>query len=301
MLTSGRMTSRFPTRMGNALLATRLEQSLSFLRTDFQVPVSDQGRHEKALDILRTPDLPATVAPNRILAAYRLAWETFLIVAAAREDHQNVASPYTQERLMTFSGGPLEAEGRDGSPRDVQFELNVATRFRLASCTVYDGEPDILLLYGRETVGIAAKRIRSLNPKQLRRHAKKAAAQIDDSQMRGWVALNLDTRFGDIVYDGGDGSTLPARFTAAFDAVSEALDEIQSPNVIGHMMFGYSERLQPTIRTDPARLHFEVPFRWMCIPRGDGDEALFSEFSRGWAERFDRRMIDMQRPEFTRL
>ena len=159
--------------MGNALLATRLKQSISLLRKQFHVPVSDQGRHEKALGILTTPDLPEAVESNRLLAAHRLAWETFLIVAAALEDHRNVASPYTQKRLTEFAGGPLGTEGRDGGPRDVQFELNIATHFRLASCTVYDGEPDILLLYGRETVGIAAKRVRSLKPKQLRTHAKK--------------------------------------------------------------------------------------------------------------------------------
>ncbi|MCY4400661.1 MAG: hypothetical protein OXE96_15175 [Gemmatimonadetes bacterium] len=287
--------------MGNTLLAARLEKSLSFLSTQLHVPVPNHGRHKKALDVLADPDLVENVAPNRILAAHRLAWETFLIVAAALEDRRNGASPYTQRRLRTFVKGPLEREGRDGSPRNVQFELTVATHFRLASCTVYDGEPDILLLFGQEKVGIAAKRVRSLNPTQLRKRAKEAAEQIDKSKMRGWVALNLDTRVADIAYDGGDGGATTEKLSRAFDEVSETLAALGSPNVLGHMMFGYLASWHPPVGSDPAGLHFGVPFRWMCIPRRDGDEALFSTFSRGWAERFDRRMVAMQRPTFNRL
>ena len=293
--------NKFPTRMGNILLAKRLYRSLYFLPKHLHVRVPDHGRHKKALDILTAPDLVETVAPNRILAAHRLAWETFLIVAAALEDRRNDTSPYTRERLATFVRGPLENEGRDGKPRDVQFELTIATHFRLASCTVYDGEPDILLLFGQEKVGIAAKRVRSLNPTQLRRHAKKAAKQIDNSKMRGWVALNLDTRVEEIGYDGSDDGEVTPRLNKAFDAVSETLAAIQSPNVLGHMMLGYLARWQPAVGNDPAGLHFAMPFRWMCIPRRDGDEALFNAFSRGWAERFDQRMDVMQRPEFNQL
>lgn len=301
MLGSRWTINGFPARMGNTLLAARLKKSLSFLRTHLHVPVPDHGRHQKALAILTTPNLVETVAPNRILAAYRLAWETFLIVAAALEDRRNGASPYTQKRLTTFVRGPLEDEGRDGSPRNVQFELTIATQFRLASCTVYDGEPDILLLFGQETVGIAAKRVRSLNPTQLRRRAKKAADQIDNSKMRGWVALNLDTRVEQIAYDGNDGGAVAASLSRAFDAVSETLAAIQSPNVLGHMMLGYLASWQPAVGSDPAGLHFGMPFRWVCIPRRDGDEALFNTFSRRWAERFDQRMVAMQRSEFNRL
>lgn len=287
--------------MGNTLLATRLQESLSFLRTELRVPVPGHGRHKKALDVLTDPNLVENVAPNRILAAHRLAWETFLIVAAAQEDRRNGASPYTRKRLTTFVKGPLEIEGRDGRPRNVQFELTVATNFRLASCAVYDGEPDILLLFGQETVGIAAKRVRSLNPTQLRKRAKEAAEQIDNSEMRGWVALNLDARVVDIAYDGSDGGAIREDLSRAFDAVSATLATLGSPNVLGHMMFGYLASWHPAVGSDPAGLHFGVPFRWMCIPRREGDEALFSTFSRCWAERFGQRMVAMQRPTFNRL
>lgn len=287
--------------MGNTLLATRLEKSLSFLRTQLRVHVPRHGRHIKALDVLTDRNLVENVKPNRILAAHRLAWETFLIVAAALEDRRNTASPYTRKRLATFVKGPLEIEGRDGSPRNVQFELTVATHFRLASCAVYDGEPDILLLFGQETVGIAAKRVRSLNPTQLRKRAKEAAEQIDNSKMRGWVALNLDARVADIAYDGSGGGAITEELGRAFDVVSEALATLGSPNVLGHMMFGYLASWHPAVGSDPAGLHFGVPFRWMCIPRRDGDEALFNTFSRSWAERFDQRMVAMQRPTFNRL
>lgn len=301
MLDSRWMIDKFPTRMGNLLLADRLRESLAFLRERLRVPVPDHGRHKKALGILVAPNLVETVAPNRILAAHRLAWETFLIVAAALEDRRNNASPYTPERLKTFVRGPLEGQGQNDGPRDVQFELIIATHFRLASCAVYDGEPDILLRFGQETVGIAAKRVRSLKPMQLRRHAKKAAEQIDNSKMRGWVALNLDTRVEQITYDGSDDGAITARLSRAFDAVSDTLDEIRSPNVLGHMMLGYLASWQPAVGGDPAELHFGMPFRWMCIPRRDGDKALFNTFSRFWAERFDRRMVVMQQPDFNQL
>ncbi len=301
VLDSGWSTNKVPAQMGFALLAARLEEALEFLRTRFHMVVPAQGRHNEALAILKAPDPAAAGSPDQIVAAHRLAWETFLIVAGALEDIGNPKSAYTEERLRGFVRGPLEDEGRDGSPRDLQFELTVATHFRIASCTVCDGEPDISLLFGREVVGVAAKRVRSLNASQLRRHAKKAAEQINRSGMRGWVALNLDTRIEPIEYDGRDSQSVRETLSGAFNAVTQTLHTLEQPHdILGHMMFGYLASWHPA-GSDRPGLHFGVPFRWMCIPRTDADEALFTTFSRSWAERFDRRMVHMQRPDFTHL
>ena len=285
--------------MSSALLAGRLQQALDFLTNYLRVPVGS-GRHREALSVLKSSF--EKMETDRVLAAFRLAWETFLIVVAAMEDAKNPRTPFTRERLEKLVKGPLVDEGRDGGPRNIQFELLVASHFRLAGCSVYDGEPDIVLLYGQEKVGLAVKRVRSLKPAQLLRHAKKAADQVHRSNMRGWIVLNVDSRVDNIDYNESDHETAIANFSDAFDVVSEDLRTAETRGyVLGHMMSGYVDRWKPASEACAAELHFATPFRWKCIARNDVDEQLFNTFSRSWAERFDRRMKVVRDPRFTGL
>lgn len=141
--------ARGPSSVGSAHLEKRLEESLRVLADQFRVSVPKAGRHQDALDVLgywnisEDPiDLTDHVQLQRISEAHRLAWETFFITVAAVEDRRNSVSPFTPEALQVMMAGDLIEEGRDGLPRNIQFELFVAATLRLPGASVMGGEPD---------------------------------------------------------------------------------------------------------------------------------------------------------------
>lgn len=148
-----------PDRVGSGLLEIRLRESLDNLSRVFKVSVPQQGRHHDALELLRrwnesgTPlDLSNEAELVRLTAAHRLSWETFLITVAADMDRHNPRTPFTAEKLTEMLGSDLVVEGRNSAPRNMLFELYVAGTLRLPGCSVFDGEPDLLFLYGTAVV-----------------------------------------------------------------------------------------------------------------------------------------------------
>jgi hypothetical protein len=232
--------------------------------------------------------------------AHRLAWETFLITVAAHQDRRNRRTPFTAEQFGLMMGGDLVGEGRHSTPRDTQFELYVAATLRLAGATVRRGEPDLRLLYGPEETGIAVKRIRSLNPDQVQKNARDAAKQIAGEGLRGWIALNLDSRFARIS-GGQPEDTLLRDMEAVFDSVGRALRRpAGKPHVLGFMLFGYVIDWQPpTPGEDAPRLHFSPPMRWYALTEDAGEVLLFDDFTREWSERMSKRLDVLTSRHFT--
>lgn len=298
-----------PDRIGSGLLEVRLTESLEHIESRFGVPVPSQGRHREAVKVLarwneaRDPiDLSDIEELDRIAASHRLAWETFLITVAAIEDRRNPTTPFTTDRFKSLLGGHLIDEGRDGSPRNTQFELFVAAHFRLASCTVHFGEPDLRLLYGGELVGVAVKRVRSLNPDQVQKHARKAAQQIEATGSRGWIAMNLDSRFADVDYDQPEMDLLKD-FEDKFDAVGAALQRTtMKPHVLGFLLFGHVHSWRPPEGgTTAPRLHSAPPLRWFRLVDDAADVALFETFSGALADRMATRSKLLASKNFTGL
>jgi hypothetical protein len=213
----------------------------------------------------------------RVGAAHRTAWETFLIVYAAQQTHRRT-TPFTSDKLRLMLGGADVAEGRNTIARDTQFELYIAAMFTLAGASVSRGEPDLRFLFGPEKVGVAAKRVSSLQPAQLKRHVNKAVEQIRQSRLRGFVAVNLDSRFGTVKLSNGR-DRLIADFEQAFDELNVHLTTMQGePNVIGVMVHGYVTEW--SFENEPPTLATSAPFRWHFWPDDAGQQLLFDQFSR---------------------
>lgn len=293
--------------MGSAHLARRLEEALDHLRDRFGVALPPNGRHQTALATLerlnsseQPIDLGDASELTRISEAHRLAWETFLIVVAAIDDQRNPQTPFTPERFERMMGGDLMDKGRDSLPRNTQFELYVAAMLRLPGGTVTGGEPDLRMLYGQEEVGVAVKRIRSLNPDQVQKNARDAAKQIHAVGRRGWIALNLDTRFARMDYSQPETTRLN-EFDETFDSVVSALRRAShKPHVLGFILFGYVVGWHPPdVEGDAPRLHVAAPLRWIGLSDDAGEVRLFDDFTRSWHQRTAKRLQALGSKDFT--
>ena len=165
-----------------------------------------------------------------------------------------------------------------------------------------DGEPDLLFRYGTEEVGVAVKRIRSLNVDQVQKHARKAAEQIENQGLRGWVALNLDSLFGGVDYTQDEAIVLAA-FSETFDSVNSALRRpTHKPHVLGFIIFGYVYSWHPPLAgTNEPRLHWGTPFRWHGLADDPKEVAFFYEFNDALWGRWNARRSALCSKEFTGL
>jgi len=281
-------------RMGSGVTQERLAQALDFL-TKFGVRVPPTGRHQRALKLIRSVNdealrLDPTDAQllRRLQHAHRDAYELFLIAYAASLRRKRADSPFTIQRLQALMSG-RELGGGDPHPRNIQFELYVAAMLVLGSLEVTDGEPDLRLLYGTETIGVAAKRLTSLTPTQADRNFGKAVDQIARSRLRGLVAINLDSRFS------GKPSTMPreerlANFEATFNTLAPIIEayRVPNPHVLGYLAFGHLSEwfLDPSNENKPG-LMTHAPFRWFGWPNTAQEKQLYLAFSDAWRSRVE--------------
>ena len=169
--------------VGSGRLAGMLRTSIRVLES--RVPVPSTSRPRRALQWLKTINNQPELISNRDLetlrvlpSIHRTAWDTFLIAHAMRLTRERPYTPFTPEKLAQFLEGANVEGRRNTTPRNIQFELTTAAMLAIGGVEVYPNEPDVRFDYGRERVGIAAKRIMSPAPKQLRTHIKKAIEQI---------------------------------------------------------------------------------------------------------------------------
>jgi hypothetical protein len=152
---------------------------------------------------------------------------------------------------------------------------------------VTPGEPDLRFLYGYERVGVAVKRLTSIDPGQASRHVKKAVRQIESTKLRGWIALNLDSRFIHVRLRSEKPRILD-EFTAVFQSVRHALHEhARNEQVLGLMLYGFlSEWVKPPASGEPPQLSVSTPFRWEgWVDDDPAQRMLYNDFVDGWRNR----------------
>lgn len=290
--------------MGSGQLEAGLDQALAAAER-LGVRVPQCGRHRAALRLLRRYndakrrlDTNDTAALAHIQAAHRTAWEALLILCAAWLQRRRQRSPFTRDKLNLMMGGPEVAEGRLTLARDTQFELYIAALLCLASAEVESGEPDLRFRYGYEMVGVAAKRVRSRSQDQVQRHIAKAVDQIERSGRRGWIAVNLDSRFMSIRLHGGR-SKLLDEFERAFDSINPILARhVHNENVLGVMVYGYTSEWRLTEAGQKPALETSAPFRWVAWVTDPGEQLLYKDFSTAWRHRIDSRLQGMAEGRF---
>jgi hypothetical protein len=225
----------------------------------------------------------------RLQHAHRDAYELFIITYAATLRRRRATSPFTVEKLQTMMSGPTTGDGRNPLPRNTQFELFVAAMLVLGSLEVKSGEPDLRLLYGRELIGVAVKRLVSLSEDQVDRNFRDAISQIERSGLRGVIAVNVDSRFTGAVSHLTDDERITA-FEESFNSVGRIFEPYRepNPNVLGYLAFGYlSEWVSDAGNGNRPGLFTHTPFRWFSWPNTDSETELARAFSDAWQRRVE--------------
>jgi hypothetical protein len=292
--------------MGSGKLAGLLRVAINQLRAI--MPVTNDTRLARALRLLDSINSNPTVMAGgdpefleRVAAAHRTAWEFFLVMFA-RSLSEPFASPFTRDRLAAFLQG-MEVEVTPGNttPRNLQFEAYVAAILILGGAEVTHAEPpDLQLLFGRERVGLAVKRVTSLNQRTLEQRVDEAVDQIRKSGLRGFVVLNLDSRFTDIDPE-VHRPLLLDEYDRRFDELYELAQKCaRVPEVLGIMSHGYAARWDMSVKSPHGlpSLRKSVPMRWVAFGDTEEDRDLFEEFSHAWTSRLTNRFDNIMKGEY---
>lgn len=172
---------------------------------------------------------------KRVGDAQRTVTEQYMIARAVRR----ARSP-TDDKLEEMLGGAeIEEDERNPIARNTQFELYVTAILAMGGATVTLAEPDILMVYDSEEVGVAAKRLSS--PKQLRRRLEEGLKQIERSGRRGFVAINVDI-FVKQMSAREDPAAVGSEFDKRLAEVHREAGRLahKTTSLLGVLIFGYA-------------------------------------------------------------
>jgi len=91
---------------------------------------------------------------------------------------------------LILGGTRIPSQQSDTRSRDKQFELYVAALFAHSGFSISLDEPDVRFEHGGNWLGIAAKRISSVE--QIEKRVRQARSQLARNGLHGYVALSLD-------------------------------------------------------------------------------------------------------------
>jgi hypothetical protein len=273
-------------------LYQRLHWAISTLR-QYGVMVPDGSRASKALLFLESlaDEGSSGARPGKridfdwFVARQRTALELFLI-ALAMTRCRNADSPFTREKLRRVVRGPELKEGRDTSARNIQFELVTAARFALGGVSVRDGEPDLVISFGLEPLGIAAKRLTSLEDSQIRKRVHEAIRQIERTRYRGIVALNLEGHLGPVPNNAGRAEILEAADRAYEIVAKLARESVNNSRVLG--MIAFDSLIRPSSIPSPngyGSVDATTPIRYW-ISGNILDQIAGTQFLASWRDRW---------------
>jgi hypothetical protein len=175
---------------------------------------------------------------------------------------------------QALGGQDVPRTERDHSARDTQYELYVWGQMRAARVPVWFEEPpDLMFTFGTETVGIAAKRIWSLD--QAKKRLSDGVGQIERSGRRGFIATNAqeyitaDSLVGELQEKGES-------FNADLKRLHGHLAYLATkPRVLGLMVSGTKFGWQAG---SPRRLEMTSYNQVLVVTRGDDDERVGAAF-----------------------
>jgi hypothetical protein len=172
-------------RLTGGQLAERGQRALRRI-DEWGVKVPANSRLQRAIEIVgRKLDEPLPAADVVPEAAKTILDFHFIIHAQAERPPDAVV----QRLTAALSGGDVAETDADKRPRDTQFELEVWATLRIGGVDVWFEEPDLVFRADDELIGIAVKRIWSLE--QAHKRLSDGAAQIERSKRQGLIATNV--------------------------------------------------------------------------------------------------------------
>lgn len=201
---------------------------------------------------------------ERLLESHRSIIELFLIAAALDGPGDSLAGVIPK----AIMGHELTREDRNSEGRNFQFEVLTAALVRLAGIHgVKSREPDVLVTAGSSTIGIAAKRIVSLDRRAREKHLRKAVRQLKREGSAGFVFLNLDA-----VIENGfvhQGHEEAVRLLSDLTEESRKYVERVDRDGMAQGIFGFATLLGWDASSSPAALSLDVTCHAaLIVPEG---------------------------------
>ena len=239
---------------------------------------------------------------RRLLEADGAAAQFFTIALAANR-HRHATTPFTQRRLAQMMNGADTPDEANTVGRDTQFELYAAALLAECGLIVHDGEPDFRVDFGNETLGVAAKRLRTQNRNRLRHTMRKGLRQIVGVERnglipvvtrRGILASNLDFYFTDLAHIPSDAELIDL-FDARADQAYQYVNALSAdPALVAVLIFPEAAAWHRNMPGGRIRLSRRPMFRFIALSDPGAATAVVQEFASGLHGRFENAWTRIQ-------
>lgn len=202
-------------------------------------------------------------SPSLLAEATRTIFELYFIARSLgpldRAPDRHLAKALA--RVLTGPDSLREEDENSSRPRNTQFELFFGAWLTSGNVPVIYAEPDLVMLYGEEPWGIAAKRVRSRS--KLVKRVDEAADQVEKTVGQGMVILNVD-RLLDELPSTGNVAELGARFDVTVPEFDVALERLSNrPAIRAFACFG--NQMQWLTVDDHPRVHIVNLCKWRFL------------------------------------
>jgi hypothetical protein len=159
-----------------------------------RIAIPQRSRLERARAIVQLAHAQRSPPPSRahVAEATRTIFEMFWIARSLKQSNERPEKDFARKLAAMLAGPDLPRDEDDNSSkaRNLQFELFVGAWLTAGGVSVCPGEPDLLMLYLGERIGVPAKRVRSR--RKFLPRVKAAAKQLRSHKLNGIVAINVD-------------------------------------------------------------------------------------------------------------
>lgn len=243
-------------------------------------------------------DATQEVRARVVADSVRTVFEAFVV--AFTVDRCRAQHRFQRKHFQAFlDGADFEEPGDSSDARSHQFEAYVLAQFILAGTSAYGAEPDILMDYHSEVVGIAVKRLRTRKLSGLNKRLRDGSSQIagveDGSARRGFLVLSVDPWLGG--FDSEDDTEAVGRrfledLSSTFPTTQRVL--VNRMHVRGVILTGtwMGWRLEAT----PVEFVWKAPQFFHGLTDSDEDEESgrkFDEFFEGWYARWTNALVEL--------
>lgn len=213
-----------------------------------------------------------------LLESFRTVWDALVVTYAAFEGRASSAA-ITNEHLSAFlEGADLSSNDSNSQARNFQFEAFVAATLVLSGVSIERAEPDFRFTYHGRSVGLAVKRLTSIKENALKARLSDAVAQLQASDLRGFVAVNLDAWITDLPADRTP-ETVGASFVEQLRGAHRTLGSAaRKTSTMGALLFSHYSRWH--FDAPEPELEFRVVTRTIGFSEDEEDERRFNEFFR---------------------
>lgn len=292
-------------RLSPGVLALRGREIVEKLRNrGLRIPQGN--RLEQAITLTeKINDDHTLISPSnermvyRSREAFRTLLEAFIIVYTIYDRPKNIGW-YTNEMLGSLlRGAETEDIEAKSHPRNIQFELFVAATLVLGGTDVRLGEPDFRMTFHSTEVGVAVKRVRSLNPGTLKDELSDASKQIARANRQGFIAVNLD-RWITELDTSSDLEALGESFARQVENAHRAMYDLSiRDTLLGYFLFGVWFTWD--FAGELPRLEFHAPHQVRCFAEDDQTVIRCREFFEPLQHRTSRSLASafelISRPE----